>query len=63
MKRVQRAMVLLGVFVIFLGFIGTVSAVNLTVNPGDSIQSAVDNASSGDTTKRVIRTAFGDTEE
>ena len=48
MKRVQGAMVLLGVFVIFLGFIGTVSAANLTVNPGDSIQSAVDNASDGD---------------
>ncbi|PKL73867.1 MAG: hypothetical protein CVV29_01255, partial [Methanobacteriales archaeon HGW-Methanobacteriales-2] len=35
-------------FIIFFSFLGCVSAANLTVNPGNSIQAAVNNASAGD---------------
>ena len=36
-------------FLMLISIMGTVSAANYTVNPGDSIQSAIDNASSNDT--------------
>ncbi|WP_048080198.1 right-handed parallel beta-helix repeat-containing protein [Methanobacterium arcticum] len=49
MKSLRLALALLVFFSMFLMFIGAVSAANLTVNPGGSIQSVINNASNNDT--------------
>ncbi|MEN4018405.1 MAG: NosD domain-containing protein, partial [Methanobacterium sp.] len=49
MNDVRKILVITIFFVIFVMFMGTVSAANWTVNPGNSIQAAVNNASSNDT--------------
>lgn len=41
-------MIIVSIFLMIISFNGTVSAANLTVNPGSSIQAAVNNASNGD---------------
>lgn len=49
MKNKFLFIILLSLFLILISITGTVSAANLTVNPGDSIQSVINNASSNDT--------------
>lgn len=49
MKNKLLFIILLSLFLILISINGTVSAANLTVNPGDSIQSVINNASSNDT--------------
>lgn len=49
MKNELLFIMLLSLFLIFISMMGTISAANWTVNPGDSIQSIINNASSNDT--------------
>jgi len=49
MKNELLFIILLSLFLIFISMMGTISAANWTVNPGDSIQSVINNASSNDT--------------
>ena len=49
MNNVRKVSVFLFFFVVLVMFMGVVSAFNWTVNPGDSIQGVIDNASSNDT--------------
>ena len=49
MANVKTFLALTTFFAVFLMFSGAVSAANVTINPGDSIQSAIDNASDNDT--------------
>mgnify|MGYP005837940291 CR=1 FL=1 len=49
MSRKYIVIILISVFLALISVMGTVSAANWTVNPGDSIQSIINNASSNDT--------------
>ncbi|BDZ72111.1 right-handed parallel beta-helix repeat-containing protein [Methanobacterium petrolearium] len=48
MNKKYLYMIIVSIFLMIISFNGTVSAANLTVNPGSSIQAAVNNASNGD---------------
>jgi len=49
MNQLKKILVLISFFALFAMFTGAVSAANLTVNPGDNIQSVINNASDNDT--------------
>jgi parallel beta-helix repeat protein len=49
MMNIKKVLAFITFFTVLLMLSGAVSAANLTVNPGDSIQSVIDNASDNDT--------------